>query len=103
MNLADAGMDCQRRDPRHFPQAQFRATGAPIFYRLPCARHPVARIPKSKRRTEYPPADSAQNASAPQAKSPPPTFAIFPKRNSAPPERRYSIGYRARDILSPEF
>jgi hypothetical protein len=30
-------------------------------------------------------------------------LAIFPKRNSAPPERRYSIGYRARDILSPEF
>jgi hypothetical protein len=106
---------------------------------------------------------SAQNARAPSAKSPPTTFAIFPKLNSAPhrsadilsatvratfcrpssekqtadrmsacrqragctrsvgqipshhlrhfpqaqfrapPERRYSIGYRARDILSPEF
>jgi hypothetical protein len=40
---------------RHFPQAQFRAPGAPICYRLPCARHSVARIPKNRLRTECPP------------------------------------------------
>jgi hypothetical protein len=44
---------------------QIQNVGAPISCRLPCARHPVARILKSRLRTECPLADSAQNARAP--------------------------------------